>query len=551
MAESHRDEIAKLEALYQSNPGGRSFTHLAEAYRKAGDAARALEVVQHGLTRHPDYASAYVVLGRVQQDLGSPDEAVAAFRRVLELDPENRVAIRALGDLARQGGRFDEALQHYRHLRMLDPSDEELEAATLAMEAELRQRGAGGGEAGVPEVAPFHGDYAPPPASEAAPVGGVDLPGDAGGWAQPSAPPVEPALPAGEELGRLLSLDELLPTSADGAPGEGEALGYELDIELAEFPAEGGDELSDLSAAPRLDAVDVAGAPEAEPPAATTDPGSAERPGVPESARPLPSALDEERGQAYDWELGAGTDAGEVVTETMAELYRAQGLPGRAAEIYRALLADHPDDERLGLRLLEVEAELDGVRLAMPDRDAAPADAAGAATEAAGPVDATQASAATTTWRPEPEPVRPVAVEEIESVWTGPSGARVDDPGLYAWSDEGDEEEGGRTIGEYFRAMLAWRAGDEAAERGSAPAVAEPPRSSAEPWDAEARSGGAVQEPAPADDVAGLYAPGDRDTVRRESDTPQPGPDARVEGRSPGEEDDLEMFRAWLQSLKR
>ena len=33
MAESNRDEIAKLESMYAANPEGRVFTHLAEAYR--------------------------------------------------------------------------------------------------------------------------------------------------------------------------------------------------------------------------------------------------------------------------------------------------------------------------------------------------------------------------------------------------------------------------------------------------------------------------------------------------------------------------------------
>ena len=44
------------------------------------------------------------------------------------------------------------------------------------------------------------------------------------------------------------------------------------------------------------------------------------------------------------------------VTETMAELYVQQGLPGRALAIYRELTARAPGDGRLGARLVEVEA---------------------------------------------------------------------------------------------------------------------------------------------------------------------------------------------------
>ena len=101
MAESSREEISKLEALYANNPEGRVFTHLAEAYRKAGELERAHQILEQGLTKHAGYASAHVVLGRVLMDEAKGDEAAEAFRRVLGLDPHNHVALRCLGDLAR------------------------------------------------------------------------------------------------------------------------------------------------------------------------------------------------------------------------------------------------------------------------------------------------------------------------------------------------------------------------------------------------------------------------------------------------------------------
>ena len=99
MADPRGAEIAKLEALFSENPDGRVFTHLAEAYRRAGEPERARVLLETGLARHADYASAHVVHGRVLLDLGREEEAEAAFRRVLGLDPENLVALRALGDL--------------------------------------------------------------------------------------------------------------------------------------------------------------------------------------------------------------------------------------------------------------------------------------------------------------------------------------------------------------------------------------------------------------------------------------------------------------------
>src|SRR5690606_33625080 len=89
---------------------------------------RARVLLETGLARHADYASAHVVHGRVLLDLGREEEAEAAFRRVLGLDPENLVALRALGDLARRAGRAAEALGYYEQLLARDPSSEELEA---------------------------------------------------------------------------------------------------------------------------------------------------------------------------------------------------------------------------------------------------------------------------------------------------------------------------------------------------------------------------------------------------------------------------------------
>lgn len=136
MAESNREEIAKLEALYAGNPGGRVFVHLAEAYRKAGEHERARRILDEGLARHVDSASGHVVLGRVLADMQIMGEAETAFRRVLQLDGGNLVALRWLGDLARQSGRNSEAAAHYRELLVRNPSNEEVRDLVEIVERE-------------------------------------------------------------------------------------------------------------------------------------------------------------------------------------------------------------------------------------------------------------------------------------------------------------------------------------------------------------------------------------------------------------------------------
>jgi tetratricopeptide (TPR) repeat protein len=121
---SYREEIEKLEALYGEHPEGRVFTHLAEAYRRAGELARARQVLESGLQRHPTYSSAHVVMGRVLMDEGALPAAQECFQRVMELDPHNVVALRALAELAQSEGREADAVAYYDSLLTLDPADE-------------------------------------------------------------------------------------------------------------------------------------------------------------------------------------------------------------------------------------------------------------------------------------------------------------------------------------------------------------------------------------------------------------------------------------------
>jgi tetratricopeptide (TPR) repeat protein len=137
MAESHRDEIAKLESLYENNPDGRVFTHLAEAYRKAGELDRARDTVERGLTRHPEYSSAHVVLGRVLLDQGDRSGAAQAFERVLELDRHNLIALKALAESKAEEGDIAGALGHYRELEALDAVDERLRSTIARLEDKL------------------------------------------------------------------------------------------------------------------------------------------------------------------------------------------------------------------------------------------------------------------------------------------------------------------------------------------------------------------------------------------------------------------------------
>ncbi len=132
-------EIEKLERRYVENPQGLTFAPLAEVHRKNGDVARALELLRSGLTIHPDYIPASIVLGRCHLDLGDLQAAEAAFSHVLDLDGENVIALKAMAEISERLFRFDEAERLLHTLLAIDRSNDEARDQLGRVEAARRQ----------------------------------------------------------------------------------------------------------------------------------------------------------------------------------------------------------------------------------------------------------------------------------------------------------------------------------------------------------------------------------------------------------------------------
>lgn len=113
-------EIQRFEDQYRQNPDSLVFARLADAYRKAGDPKRALEILESGIGRHRNYPSAYIIRARTCIDLGQSGSAEEAFLRVLELDSGNLVALRGLAALARERGDLAGARQWFQRISGLD-----------------------------------------------------------------------------------------------------------------------------------------------------------------------------------------------------------------------------------------------------------------------------------------------------------------------------------------------------------------------------------------------------------------------------------------------
>ena len=150
MAHSVEDEIRELHALFRSerDPEGHVFVPLADAYRRAGELDRAVELLTEELASQSDFVPGHVVSGWVRRDQGDVVGAALAFRAALALDAKNTEALaglaeldgkrepeasavgedktpvtRTMADLYARQGLYGRALHVYQRLVERDPDD--------------------------------------------------------------------------------------------------------------------------------------------------------------------------------------------------------------------------------------------------------------------------------------------------------------------------------------------------------------------------------------------------------------------------------------------
>jgi tetratricopeptide (TPR) repeat protein len=249
-------EIEKLERRYAENPQGLTFAPLAEVHRKNGDLTRALELLKPGLTLHPDYIPASIVLGRCHLDLGDLPAAETAFTHVLALDGENVIALKALADITERQGRFDEAERWLRTLLAIDRSNDEARDQLGRVEATRRQTATSAvvtEEAAMPAEATTTAESDRPAEGSEAAVAEAD----AGFSAADESPPVvtSPASPEpSPEHAMGWAMEPSTSEAAEVAPLDLEEFGTGLDVESSplegiqlEQPTELGDSVQPLA----------------------------------------------------------------------------------------------------------------------------------------------------------------------------------------------------------------------------------------------------------------------------------------------------------------
>lgn len=273
---AHGSEVEKLERRWMENPMGVTFAPLAEAYRRAGDQSRALEVLAIGLTNHPAYVPALIVQARCHLDVRADGAAEESFLAVLATDGHNLIALKGLADICERSDRPEQAQKHLDRLLEADPTHDDgraqMDRVTTVLAERERLRGPGNETAGLQAL---EASVAAAAALEAAEPMGFE-PTDAGIHAEKSALderslPAEPTPAFGRESAPDEHASESLPEGPE--PELIETVGWaagEVVEPVAGFEATEPDFVVEKETAP-FDAFDVA---EADSPAASPVPSS-------------------------------------------------------------------------------------------------------------------------------------------------------------------------------------------------------------------------------------------------------------------------------------
>ncbi len=126
-----------LEEKVRENPANRLFAPLADAYRKKGRIEEAIEILVQGLSHHPLYISARVLLARCYEDMGEWERARNEWKSVLDLDDRNLVALKAMGEIDKLLGNLDRSLEWFRKYLDEFPDDDTVRERLAQIESEL------------------------------------------------------------------------------------------------------------------------------------------------------------------------------------------------------------------------------------------------------------------------------------------------------------------------------------------------------------------------------------------------------------------------------
>lgn len=357
--EKEISEIAKLTERIAKDPKSKLFVPLAEEYKKSGDIEMAIHVLTEGLKNNPGYITARSSLGRLLLERGDLHGAQKELEEVVKAIPDNLLAQRKLADIYVLQGRSSDALQRFRTCLTLNPGDKELPALIADLDAgkDISSRIPKPKALKSLEGAKPSDASSPPPAAAKAPVSSKAA---APAPPAPSAvPPAAPSRPPADDRAKPAPIETVALPAKEPAPAAAEPATAKP--EAPQPVAEGAgpsahDEVEIVEEIVELEAVEPL---KASPPLQTGEPeqqtGGPAAAGHFDLSEPAAvSAASPEVAPAAAWDAGQPFEGAEqaapaaaeprddINTNTLADLYIAQGFYDKAIEIYQGMLANDP-----------------------------------------------------------------------------------------------------------------------------------------------------------------------------------------------------------------
>ena len=378
-------EIVKLTERISKDPKSKLFVPLAEEYKKIGDIEMAVHVLSEGLKINPGYVTARSFLGRLLLEEGNFAASQSEFEEVVKAIPDNLLAHRKLGDLHLLQKRQEEALKHYKIALTLNPSDTELVSVISKIEAGVAERSRvvqQKAQSSLDQSTPPHPQPSNSTESSSKALSPLPITGAAAAESTPEAsserssdisPLREGSEPVMEKPVSALR-DESLRLDEQAPPKDQQSAALILDVEEAEevFEVEPLEEEIAPVSASESSGVDFFSEKVFE-----TNPLEEQTDTIPASSQTaieeqiLSERKIEQTGIADSNALvGEGsepvipseeksfdqTGRDDFTTDTLAELYIAQGFFEKAIDIYQRMLTDNPFSRGLKDKLERVRA---------------------------------------------------------------------------------------------------------------------------------------------------------------------------------------------------
>ncbi len=126
-------KIAAYTEILVKDSNSTIFVSLAETYRKMGMFDDARQIILKGLTLHPDFSPAYIVLARTLCQLEDYSGSVTAFERALEFDEESLAALVGYARVQILLGEEEAARELLLKARHLTPADPVINKLLLSL----------------------------------------------------------------------------------------------------------------------------------------------------------------------------------------------------------------------------------------------------------------------------------------------------------------------------------------------------------------------------------------------------------------------------------